>query len=88
MEVFASELDLLTAFSQAVLALDPDIILGWEIQQGSVGYLVDRAALLEMPLLRAVSRTPEVPSSPLHTQSSCQEDLSWSKGGPLELVTV
>lgn len=59
-ERFATELELLTAFSEAVLALDPDIVLGWEVQQGSLGYLVDRAAILEMPLLRAMSRTPEV----------------------------
>ena len=49
----------------AVRALDPDILLGWEVQQGSLGYLVDRAALLELPLLRAASRTPEV-SHPHH----------------------
>ena len=59
-ESFSSEQDLLNAFSEAVLALDPDILVGWEVQQGSLGYLVDRAALLEMPLLRAISRTPEV----------------------------
>ena len=59
-ERFGSEADLLTGFSEAVLALDPDIIVGWEVQQGSIGYLVDRAAILEMPLLRAMSRTPEV----------------------------
>ena len=59
-ERFGSEAELLTGFSEAVLALDPDIIVGWEVQQGSVGYLVDRAAILEMPLLRAMSRTPEV----------------------------
>ncbi len=60
MEVFGSEQELLAAFTQAVLSLDPDVVLGWEIQQSSLGYLVDRAALLEIPLLRAISRTPEV----------------------------
>ena len=59
-ERFGSEADLLTGFSEAVLALDPDIIVGWEVQQGSIGFLVDRAAILEIQLLRAMSRTPEV----------------------------
>ena len=57
---------MLEAFVGAVRALDPDILLGWEVQQGSLGYLVDRAALLELPLLRAASRTPEA-SHPHHT---------------------
>lgn len=60
MEAFASEQELMEAFITAVIALDPDIMLGWEIQQQSLGYIVDRAALLEIPLLRRVSRTPEV----------------------------
>lgn len=58
---FDSEAALLDGFVQAVRALDPDIILGFEVQQGSVGFLVDRALALErpLPLLRELSRTPE-----------------------------
>ena len=55
-----SEQALLEAFIEAVRALDPDMLVGWEVQQGSIGYLIDRATLLEIPLLRAISRTPEV----------------------------
>ena len=44
----------------AVQALDPDIILGFEVQKGSLGFLADRAATIEMSLLKLVSRTPEV----------------------------
>ena len=62
MEAFESENALLDAFVEAVRALDPDILVGFEIQQGSLGYLVDRASTLERPdsLLRQLSRTPQV----------------------------
>ncbi len=61
--LFDSEAALLDGFVAAVHALDPDIVLGFEVQQGSLGFLVDRAATLErpLPLLRELSRTPEVP---------------------------
>ena len=62
MEAFESENALLDAFVEAVRALDPDILVGFEVQQGSLGYLVDRASTLERPdpLLRQLSRTPQV----------------------------
>lgn len=59
-EVFQSEKALLEAFTEATQALDPDIILGFEVQKGSLGYLADRAATMDLPLLKLVSRTPEV----------------------------
>lgn len=58
-EAFDSERKLIEAFVEAVRALDPDILLGWEVQQLSLGYIIDRAALLEINLLRELSRTPE-----------------------------
>ena len=62
MEAFESENALLDAFVEAVRALDPDILVGFEVQQGSLGFLVDRASTLERPdpLLRQLSRTPQV----------------------------
>ena len=59
-EVFQSEKALLEAFIEATQSLDPDIILGFEVQKGSLGYLADRAATMELALLKLVSRTPEV----------------------------
>ena len=58
--MFQSEKALLEAFIEATQALDPDIILGFEVQKGSLGYLADRAATMDLPLLKLVSRTPEV----------------------------
>ena len=66
-EVFPSEKVLLEAFIEASQALDPDIILGFEVQKGSLGYLADRAATMDIPLLKLVSRTPEVCLQPCAT---------------------
>ena len=62
MEMHDSENALLDAFVGAVHALDPDILVGFEVQQGSLGFLADRASVLERPdpLLRQLSRTPQV----------------------------
>jgi len=43
-----------------VRQLDPDILIGWDVQKGGLGYLADRAAVLGINLLRAASRTPEL----------------------------
>ena len=63
-ERFSSESDLFDAVVNAVRSLDPDIVMGWEVQKDSLGYFSDRAALaLERPhLLRELSRMPEEPS--------------------------
>ena len=62
-EVHESEGALLDGLVAALRALDPDILVGFEVQQGSLGYLSDRAAALARPepLLRQLSRTPQVP---------------------------
>ena len=66
MEVHGSEEALLDALVGAVRALDPDILVGYEVQQGSLGYLNDRATTLARPepLLRQLSRTPTVTAPP------------------------
>eukprot|EP00775_Hariotina_reticulata_P012068 gene12067-12209_t len=56
---YASEQALLQAFCAVVQLLDPDVLVGWDIQQGSLGYLADRGAVLGFNVLRAASRTPE-----------------------------
>lgn len=61
MEVVTTEAALLDAFVEAVRNLDPDIIAGWEVQKGSLGYLCERAATMDRNILRLISRSPEVP---------------------------
>ena len=37
---------------------DPDILLGWDVQGGSLGHLAERAGHLGIHLLKSISRTP------------------------------
>ncbi|KAF3772835.1 DNA polymerase zeta catalytic subunit [Nymphaea thermarum] len=53
----SKEKDLLEHFVELVGSLDPDILLGWEIQGNSLGFLAERAAYLQISLLKSVSRT-------------------------------
>lgn len=59
-EHYSTEQELLTAFCEAMRLLDPDIVVGYDVQKGSVGYLADRGNQLDINLLRNASRTPEV----------------------------
>ncbi|TVU37337.1 hypothetical protein EJB05_10646 [Eragrostis curvula] len=56
--VFPEERDLLDNLISAVCLTDPDILVGWEIQLGSLGFLAERAAHLGIGLLKRISRTP------------------------------
>lgn len=59
-ERFPTEAALFDAVIAAVRALDPDIVLGYEIQKESLGYLSDRAAVAfqRTSLLKELSRMP------------------------------
>ncbi|XP_062186460.1 DNA polymerase zeta catalytic subunit isoform X2 [Phragmites australis] len=57
-DVFPEENDLLNNLISAVCSIDPDILVGWEIQLGSLGFLAERAAHLGIGLLKRISRTP------------------------------
>ena len=39
-------------------SFDPDILMGWDIQGGSLGFLAERASHLGISLLNNISRTP------------------------------
>ncbi|KAF3967331.1 hypothetical protein CMV_008664 [Castanea mollissima] len=58
MLVFSEEKYLLSHFMKIVCSFDPDIIMGWDIQGGSLGFLVERASHLDIGLLNNISRTP------------------------------
>ncbi|KAK3237761.1 hypothetical protein CYMTET_52186 [Cymbomonas tetramitiformis] len=61
--LYPTEEALLRGFLQIVQEMDPDIVMGWEVHAGSLGYLHERAcAALSLNLLRAASRVPELPS--------------------------
>ncbi|KAH7676747.1 DNA-directed DNA polymerase protein [Dioscorea alata] len=55
---FSEEKLLLINLSNIISSCDPDILMGWEIQSNSLGYLAERAANLGISLLKNMSRTP------------------------------
>ncbi|EPS72654.1 hypothetical protein M569_02103, partial [Genlisea aurea] len=55
--VFPDELQVLDYFGKFICSLDPDILMGWDIQSGSLGFLAERAAHLHVSLLSNISRT-------------------------------
>lgn len=61
MEYFNSEDELLNAFVAAIQSLDPDIMLGFEVQQASLGYMAERAAIAyeRNNFLAEISRLPD-----------------------------
>jgi len=58
LQYFATERSLLHGFISLIRRLDPDIMLGYEIQKGSLGYIVERSQYLQWnpPMLHQLSR--------------------------------
>ncbi|CAI9261304.1 unnamed protein product [Lactuca saligna] len=61
--VSPQEKQLFNNFMEIINNHDPDILIGWEIQGGSLGFLAERAAYLGIGLLNKISRTPSHPIS-------------------------
>ncbi|KAJ7254103.1 hypothetical protein B0H12DRAFT_1115984 [Mycena haematopus] len=58
MKIVPTELDLLNHIIDIVVDLDPDIIVGWEIQAASWGYLSERARQYGLDIVDLISRAP------------------------------
>ncbi|KAL2536841.1 DNA polymerase zeta catalytic subunit [Forsythia ovata] len=56
--VFSEELHLFNHFMKIIIFSDPDILMGWDVQSGSLGFLAERAAHLGIGLLNTISRSP------------------------------
>ncbi|XP_059648523.1 DNA polymerase zeta catalytic subunit isoform X2 [Cornus florida] len=56
--VSSEEKHLLNQFIDIISTFDPDILIGWDIQGGSLGFLAERASHLGISLLNSISRTP------------------------------
>lgn len=54
----SSELELIKKLVQLVRQVDPDFLLGYEITMASWGYLIERAAKLDINLTNELSRMP------------------------------
>ncbi|XP_065648573.1 uncharacterized protein LOC100213595 isoform X4 [Hydra vulgaris] len=53
---FSDELLMLKGFSSFIQEHDPDILVGYEVQMLSIGYLIERAAALNYNMCHAMSR--------------------------------
>lgn len=56
--VFHEEKYLFDHFIKIVCSLDPDVLMGWDIQSGSLGFLAERASLFGIGLLNKISAVP------------------------------
>lgn len=57
--VHHEEKSLFQSFMKIIYLTDPDILIGWDIQGSSLGYLAERASQLGISLLNKISRTPD-----------------------------
>ncbi|KAK2461909.1 hypothetical protein APHAL10511_006372 [Amanita phalloides] len=62
-EEVASELDAMNLLSDVVVDLDPDVVTGWEVQRGSWGFVIQRAAHYGYEFSDLVSRAPARPTT-------------------------
>ncbi|XP_021851160.2 DNA polymerase zeta catalytic subunit isoform X3 [Spinacia oleracea] len=58
MLVFPEERDLLDKFISITCSIDPDILMGWDVQGSSLGFLAERASHLGVSLINKISRIP------------------------------
>lgn len=56
--IFVNYVKLIFSFSPYLSRYDPDILLGYEVQMHSWGYLLQRAAALNVDLCQMISRVP------------------------------
>ncbi|XP_057720677.1 DNA polymerase zeta catalytic subunit isoform X1 [Arachis stenosperma] len=75
--VFSDEKHLLKEFINIVSSSDPDILMGWDIQGYSLGFLAERASRFGLGLLNSLSRTPS-------DSSVASDDVKISGKGILE----
>ncbi|KAJ7630949.1 hypothetical protein FB45DRAFT_917030 [Roridomyces roridus] len=60
LDLVATELDLLNHVVDIVRELDPDIVVGWEIQAASWGYLSSRGQEYGLDIAEEISRAPSI----------------------------
>lgn len=58
MLISSEEKQLFDEFIKITCLLDPDFLIGWDVQGGSLGFLAERASHLGIGLLKKISRTP------------------------------
>uniref|UniRef100_A0A915HSP9 DNA-directed DNA polymerase family B exonuclease domain-containing protein n=1 Tax=Romanomermis culicivorax TaxID=13658 RepID=A0A915HSP9_ROMCU len=64
-----SEETMLRDLVSTVQQYDPDILVGYEIQSMSLGYLIERATKLDLDLASLISRIPEISGQSRHSNA-------------------
>ncbi|CAH9141447.1 unnamed protein product [Cuscuta epithymum] len=72
---FCEEKHLFRKFVNIFSTIDPDVLMGWDIQGGSLGFLAERAAHLGIDLLRKISRTLSETHAPFKDEEEKPSDL-------------
>jgi DNA polymerase zeta len=75
--IFPEERHVFEYFIDIMSSLDPDILIGWEVQRGSLGFLAERAAHLGINLLQRISRIP-IDDKKLKITKNSDEEASTS----------
>ncbi|KAH9622617.1 hypothetical protein KSS87_013140 [Heliosperma pusillum] len=71
--VHTDEIELLDQFIKLVRSIDPDILMGWDVQGGSLGFLAERATCIGVSLISRISRTPLETKAVKRDQDSCNK---------------
>jgi DNA polymerase elongation subunit (family B) len=82
----ASEIEMLTEFVRLVRDEDPDIVAGFEVQQTSLGYLVERAAVLGVDLCEELARMPSDEYERARLEAQAQREAELEAGQKQKLA--
>jgi len=84
MKVFSSEVELLQQTTETLRLIDPDVMVGFDLERTSLGYLHQRVEKLQLyqSFLQAISRAPSMQATTAFT-SKGDSTLCLSLGGGL-----
>lgn len=84
MKVFPSEVELLQHFTETLRLIDPDVVVGFDLERSSLGYLHQRVEKLQLyqSFLQAISRAPSMQATTAFP-SKGDSSLCLSLGGGL-----
>lgn len=54
-----NEVSLMKSFIELIRKVDPDFLIGYEVQSSSLGYLIKRAKILDIDMLKLLSKIPD-----------------------------
>lgn len=79
LNTFQQEKAMFLEFSLFIQKLDPDIIVGYEVQMLSWGYLIERGALLDLDMCHLFSRIVDKDTIPRSSAKSTSSDMGYGQ---------